>query len=175
MTGLVHIYTGNGKGKTTAAVGLGVRAYGRGLKVLMVQFLKGSGTGEINTLKLLEPDFMVYRNNEIKKFIKDMTPEEVEKTKKIQQDIFNFAKDAIMDGNQDLVILDEIMAAITLKLVDLQDVIDLIKNKPQNIELVLTGRNAPPELVDLADYVSEIKAVKHPMEKGIMARKGIES
>ncbi|HHW31980.1 MAG TPA: cob(I)yrinic acid a,c-diamide adenosyltransferase [Clostridiaceae bacterium] len=175
MTGLVHIYTGNGKGKTTAAVGLGVRAYGRGLKVLLVQFLKGTVTGEINTLKLLEPDFMVYRNDEIKKFIWNMTPEEKEKAKKIQQDIFNYAKDSVMECKRDLVIMDEIMAAIKLKFIELQDVIDLIKNKPNNIELVLTGRDAPAELIELADYVSEIKAIKHPMEKGIKARIGIES
>jgi cob(I)alamin adenosyltransferase len=175
MTGLVHIYTGNGKGKTTAAVGLGVRAYGRGFKVLLVQFLKGTDTGELNTLKLLEPDFTVHRNDEIKKFIWDMTPDEIEDTKKIQQNIFNFGKDAIMSGKWDLVIMDEIMAAITLEFVELQDVIDLVKNKPKKVELVMTGRNAPDELVELADYVSEIKPVKHPMEKGIKARKGIES
>ena len=105
----------------------------------------------------------------------DMTPDEIEDTKKIQQNIFNFGKDAIMSGKWDLVIMDEIMAAITLEFVELQDVIDLVKNKPKKVELVMTGRNAPDELVEIADYVSEIKPVKHPMEKGIKARKGIES
>jgi cob(I)alamin adenosyltransferase len=175
MIGLVHIYTGNGKGKTTAAVGLGVRAYGRGLKVLMIQFLKGRDTGELKTLKLLEPDFSVYRSTEFKKFVCDMDAEEREKAKKIHHDMFIYAVDAAMSGNWDLIILDEIMAAITLNFVEIYEVIDLIKNKPSNLELVLTGRNAPPELIELADYVSEIKAVKHPMDKGIKSRIGIES
>ncbi|NJD03379.1 MAG: cob(I)yrinic acid a,c-diamide adenosyltransferase [Ruminiclostridium sp.] len=175
MKSLIHIYTGNGKGKTTAAIGLGIRAYGRGFKVLMVQFLKGADTGEIHTLKKLEPGFLLYRGTEIKKFIWNMNEAELRQTARIQQDIFNYAVDAAICGGWDMVIMDEILGAVSSGMVDLNEVVQFIKDKPDNFELVLTGRNAPPELVELADYVSEIKAVKHPMEKGIPARKGIEN
>ncbi len=175
MKGLIHIYTGDGKGKTTAAVGLGIRAYGRGFKVLMVQFLKGADTGEIYTLKKLEPEFLLYRGKEIKKFTWNMNEAELKETARVQQDIFNHAVDAARSGGWDMVILDEILGAVGAGMVDKNDVIKFIEEKPDNFELVLTGRNAPAELVELADYVSEIKAVKHPMEKGIPARKGIEN
>lgn len=175
MKGLVHIYTGNGKGKTTAAIGLGIRAYGRGFRVLMVQFLKGADTGEIHTLKKLEPGFLLHRGKEITKFTWNMSEEELRQTAKLQLDIFNYAVDAAMCGGWDMVILDEILGAIGTGMMDLNEVIRFIKEKPDNFELVLTGRNAPEELVILADYVSEIKAVKHPMEKGVPARKGIEN
>ncbi len=175
MKRLVHIYTGDGKGKTTAAVGLGIRAYGRGFKVLMVQFLKGADTGEIHTLKKLEPEFMLHRGKEIKKFTWNMNAEEVRETARAQQDIFNYAVDAAMCGGWDMVILDEILGAVGTGMIDLKEVVNFIKDKPDSFELVLTGRNAPAELVELADYVSEIKAVKHPMEKGIPAREGIEN
>lgn len=175
MKGLVHIYTGNGKGKTTAAIGLGIRAYGRGFRVLMVQFLKGAETGEMHTLKMLEPRFTLYRGTEIKKFTWNMTDEELKQTAKLQQDTLNYAVDAAMCGGWDLVIMDEILGAIGSRMIDLEEVVRFIKEKPDGFELVLTGRNAPKELVELADYVSDIQAVKHPMEKGIPARKGIES
>ena len=175
MKGLVHIYTGNGKGKTTAAIGLGIRACGRGLRVLMVQFLKGAETGEVHTLKKLEPDFLLYRSTEIKKFTWNMTAGELRQTADIQQNIFKYAYDAAMSGSWDMVILDEVMGALDSRMLQLKDVEKLIEEKPEGLELILTGRNAPAELVGLADYVSEIKAVKHPMEKGIPARTGIEN
>lgn len=173
--GLIHIYTGNGKGKTTAALGLGIRAYGRGFKVLMVQFLKGADTGEIHTIKKLEPDFRLYRGTEIKKFTWNMTEEELHETRKTQQNILEYAKNAVMSGNWDMVILDEVLGAIGTQMIELKEVAELAGNKPENLELVLTGRNAPKELVELADYVSEINPVKHPMERGIPARRGIEN
>lgn len=175
MKGLVHIYTGKGKGKTTAAIGLGIRAYGRGFKVLMVQFLKGAETGEMYTLKKLEPGFLLYRGTEIRKFTWNMTEEELKQTRKNQQDILNYAMDAAMCGGWDMVILDEILGTISSGMIDLGEVVRFLKDKPDSFELVLTGRNAPAELIELADYVSEIEAVKHPMEKGIPARKGIEN
>lgn len=174
MKGLVHIYTGNGKGKTTAAVGLGIRACGRGMKVLMVQFLKGIETGEMMTLKKLEPDFILYRGEQLPKFTWQMNDEEKKRASKIQHDIFEFAKVAAFDGKVDLLILDEIMAAVNANFLDKNMVLDFIKNKPENLELVLTGRNAPEEFIEEADYVSEIYDVKHPMNQGIPARKGIE-
>jgi cob(I)alamin adenosyltransferase len=174
MKGLVHIYTGNGKGKTTASIGLGIRAYGRGFKVLMVQFLKGEETGETKTFEKLAPDFMVHRGKVIKKFTWQMTKEELAEFKENQQEVFNYAVEAAASGKWDLLILDEILGAVSCNIISLEDTINLVKSKPDKLELVLTGRNAPGELVDLADYVSDIHAVKHPMEKGVPARKGIE-
>lgn len=174
MKGLVHIYTGDGKGKTTASIGQGIRAYGRGFKVLMVQFLKGAKTGEMITLEKLAPDFALRRGKEVKKFTWQMTKEELEELKKDQQEMFKYAIDEITSNKWDLVILDEIIGAVSSNVIALKEVAELVKNKPDNLELILTGRNAPQELIELADYVSEIKAVKHPMEKGIPARKGIE-
>jgi len=174
MQGLVHIYTGDGKGKTTAAVGLGIRACGRGLRVLMVQFLKGSPTGEVKTIEKLNPGFVIHRGNEIKKFTWEMSMEELEEAKRVQQEIFNYAGSAASSNAWDMIILDEIMAAVAADMVSIADVAGFIKSKPCDLEVVLTGRNAPNELIQLADYVSEIKAVKHPMDKGIPAREGIE-
>lgn len=174
MNGLVHIYTGNGKGKTSAAVGLGARACGRGLKVLMVQFLKGTETGEMFTIKKLEPDFVLYRGTPLKKFTWEMSCEELETARNIQNEIFDFVEKAVINETWDLIILDEVMAAVNAKFLEKGKVINFIKNKPSNLELVLTGRDSPIEFIELADYVSEIVSVKHPMDKGIYARKGIE-
>ncbi len=175
MKGLVHIYTGDGKGKTTAAVGLGVRACGCGLKVLMVQFLKGSGSGELSALKKLEPGFSVYRSEQVHKFTWQM--DEAEKTviSERQRELLDYAASQMSANNFDLVILDEIMAVIREGMIRTDEVADLVRNRPEGVELVLTGRNAPKELVDLADYVSEITKVKHPMDKGAPPRKGIEA
>lgn len=174
MKGLVHIYTGNGKGKTTAALGLGVRACGRGLKVLMVQFLKGAPTGEMYSLKALEPGFVLYRGKETKKFTWEMNEEEKAQTAAEQSRNFEHAIGMVSGGGLDLLILDEALGAISSGMLDKEAVVKFIKEKPENLELVLTGRGATPELIELADYVSEIRAVKHPAEKGIKARKGIE-
>jgi len=174
MKGLVHIYTGDGKGKTTAALGLGVRACGRGLKVVMVQFLKSAVTGEMNSIKALEPGFILYRGTEKSKFTWEMNTEEKEKTAAEQRNILKYAASAAANGECELLILDEVLGAISTGMLDKAEIVAFIKNKPENLELVLTGRGAPSELVELADYVSEIKAVKHPSKKGILARKGIE-
>lgn len=174
MQGLVHIYTGDGKGKTTAAVGLGVRASGRGLKVLMIQFLKGVETGEVEALKKLAPGFTIHRGQITGKFMWNMNEEELKELKAAQEDMFKLALEASAGGSCDLIILDEIMAAVNTGMVPIQDVVRLVRNKPRSLEIVLTGRDAPKELVELADYVSEINMVKHPFEKGINARKGIE-
>ena len=174
MKGLVHIYTGDGKGKTTAAIGLGVRACGSGMRVLMVQFLKGSPTGEVCSLQKLEPGFKLYRCKETKKFTWDMSPEEKCRTAAEQSSILEYAAAAVGRGEVDLLIMDEALGAMSSGMLDKNAVIHFIKNKPHNLELVLTGRGPAPEFIELADYVSEIKAVKHPAQKGIQARKGIE-
>ncbi len=174
MNGLVHIYTGDGKGKTTAAVGLGIRACGRGKKVLMLQFLKGSQTGEMLIIQKLMPDFELYRHTEFKKFTWEMNQDELEEMKRDAKNTFQYALDEAKSGNRDIIILDEINLVITSGFLDIEDVLDFIKNKPAELEIVMTGRYAPAELIKLADYVSEIKEVKHPYSVGIPGREGIE-
>ena len=175
MKGLVHIYTGGGKGKTTAAIGLGIRAYGRGFKVLMAQFMKGMMTGEIKTLQMLEPGFVLKRGIEVKKFTWQMSPEELDELSKAEQKMFEDIISEVSDSECQMLILDEIINSVSCGLISTQKVLGFLKNKPDELEVILTGRNAPQELLDFADYVTEMKEVKHPFNKGIPARKGIES
>ncbi len=174
MKGLVHIYTGNGKGKTTAAIGLGVRACGSGMNVMLVQFLKSAPTGELKSLELLNPTFLVCRTTESRKFTWDMDENEKQQTSQEQREMLRYAATEAASGRIDMLILDEVMGAITSGMLDLDAVADFIKTKPDKIEIVMTGRNAPHELIEIADYVSEIQEVKHPAQGGIMARRGIE-
>jgi cob(I)alamin adenosyltransferase len=174
MKGLVHIYTGNGKGKTTASIGLGVRACGSGLKVLMVQFLKSAPTSELKSLIKLAPEFELLRTEEIKGFIWNMNEEERAAAGKVIRETFKYAVESAFKCRYDMLILDEIMASISNGFLNAKDVVDFIKSKPESLEVVMTGRNAPAELINLADYVSEINEAKHPFNKGINARKGIE-
>jgi len=172
--GLVQVYTGNGKGKTTAAIGQGIRAFGRGKTVYMVQFLKGSETGELISLKSLEPRFKLFRFEKKRDFIWNLSKEEIEELKVDIAKTLDFIRDTIKQGCCDVLILDEIMAVLEKGLVDIEDVLSIIKCKPENVELVLTGRNAPDKIIEVADYVSRIDCVKHPLKKGITAREGIE-
>jgi len=173
--GLVHIYTGNGKGKTTSAIGLGIRAYGRGFKVYMAQFLKSAETGELNVLKTLEPGFTVKRFDMVNKFTWNMNDAEKRETGEGINRLFDTAVEDTGSQAWDMLILDEILGAIKGGFISLQKVVEFVKNKPQGLELVMTGRAAPEELMALSDYVSEINPIKHPMDKGIGARIGIES
>lgn len=168
---MIEIYAGNGKGKTTAAIGLGIRAIGHGYKVLMIQFLKGKEIyGEIKALKNI-PNFEIYQFG-FKTFIKkgEIKKEEI----KIVQEGFLFAKEKIKSKEYFLVILDEINVAIDYGLISLDEVIKLLKECPKEVELVLTGRYCPKELYQFADLVSEINEIKHPFQKGISLRKGID-
>jgi cob(I)alamin adenosyltransferase len=168
--GYVQVYTGNGKGKTTAAIGLAVRAAGAGLKVYFCQFLKGQNCSEINSLNRFR-DLIEIRQFGNESFIKGV-PSESDVNNAING--FEEALSAVMSGIYDLVILDEINYAIHLNLIKLQSVVQLIKNKPAHVEIVLTGRNAAKEIIENADLVSEIKEIKHYFQKGVSARKGIE-
>lgn len=173
MFGLIHIYCGDGKGKTTAAVGLAVRCAGRGNKVLLVQFLKSRDSGELYSLAKL-PDIEVMRGKESKKFTFQMNEEEkhallIEHNKMFEQVLVK-----IKNGGYSLLILDEVIGALNAKVFEMPKLIEFLRHKPENLEVVLTGRNPAPELVEIADYVSEMRKVKHPMDKGIMAREGIE-
>jgi cob(I)alamin adenosyltransferase len=169
--GLIQVYTGNGKGKTSAAFGLALRAIGNGLKVFVIQFIKGGfDYGELQTVKFLP-------NLELRafgrgKFVSKIPPDKEDV--KLAREGFELAKKVIESGDFDIVILDEINVAMHLKLIGVNEVLDLIRNKPQRVELVLTGRNAPPAVVEIADLVTEMREVKHPFALGAHPRKGIE-
>ena len=183
MFGLIHIYCGDGKGKTTAAVGLAVRCAGRGNKVrcagrgnkvLLVQFLKSRDSGELYSLAKL-PDIEVMRGKESKKFTFQMNEEEkhallIEHNKMFEQVLAKIKNGGYSLLILDEVILDEVIGALNAKVFEMPKLIEFLRHKPENLEVVLTGRNPAPELVEIADYVSEMRKVKHPMDKGIMAR-----
>lgn len=173
MFGLIHIYCGDGKGKTTAAVGLAVRCAGRGNKVLLVQFLKSRDSGELYSLAKL-PDIEVMRGKENKKFTFQMNEEEKHALLIEHNKMFEQVLAKIKNGGYSLLILDEVIGALNAKVFEMPKLIEFLRHKPENLEVVLTGRNPAPELVEIADYVSEMRKVKHPMDKGIMAREGIE-
>lgn len=173
MFGLIHIYCGDGKGKTTAAVGLAVRCAGRGNKVLLVQFLKSRDSGELYSLAKL-PDIEVMRGKESKKFTFQMNEEEKHALLIEHNKMFEQVLAKIKNGGYSLLILDEVIGALNAKVFEMPKLIEFLRYKPENLEVVLTGRNPAPELVEIADYVSEMRKVKHPMDKGIMAREGIE-
>lgn len=172
--GLIHIYCGDGKGKTTAAMGLGMRAAGRDKKVLLTQFLKDNESGELNSIEKLGDNFVLFKGDPVKKFFKFMSPEEQMVTRNEHEERFRAITKKAADENFDLLIMDELIASVNNELIPLDEVVEFLKNKPKNLEVVMTGRNPDEKLIELADYVSEIKAVKHPYDKGIKARIGIE-
>ena len=158
--GLVQIYTGDGKGKTTAAIGQGIRSAGYGLNVVMVQFLKGGYTGELSTIDKID-NFNIFRFEKERDFVWNLSKAEIEELKKEIRTGYEFIKKIVDEGSCDV-------------LISTDEIIYLIKNKKESMEIVLTGRNVPMEVIDLADLVTEMKMIKHPFEKGIGAREGIE-
>jgi len=169
--GLVQVYTGNGKGKTSAAFGLALRAIGRGLKVYIIQFIKGGfDYGELYIIDKL-PNLKLKAFGQ-GKFVTQFPPSK--KDVKIAKEALELAKKIVKSGEYDIVILDEVNVAMSLRLIKTEEVINLIKEKPEHVELVLTGRYAPKEIIDIADLVTEMKEIKHPFQKGIPPRKGIE-
>jgi cob(I)alamin adenosyltransferase len=168
--GFIHVYTGPGKGKTTAAIGLGVRATGAGFKVYMIQFMKGRRYSELDALKHLSNFTVVQYGRD--EFVSKEKPEQIDID--FAKKGFDHAKKVIKEGKHDMVILDEINVAVDYKLIPLKDVLKLVDEKPEKMELVLTGRYAPPELVKSADLVTEMLEIKHPYQKGALARKGID-
>lgn len=171
--GLIHIYCGNGKGKTTACLGLTIRCAGHGNKVLFVQFLKSRPTGELNSLELL-PNIEVLRGKETKKFTFQMTAEEKQEVLREHEQLFAKIQTKLTGENVQLLVLDEIIGACNTGVFNENQLLDFLKTKPQRLEVVLSGRDPSPELLELADYVSEICKRKHPFDKGIPARSGIE-
>jgi cob(I)alamin adenosyltransferase len=168
--GLVQIYTGDGKGKTTAALGLALRAAGRGLMVFIAQFAKGVFYGELQALKRFEPQITLHQYGR-KTFIHDEpTEEDVRAAREGWREI----QEVIARGKCDLVILDEIGIALHYRLVTLEEATELVRRKPDTVELVLTGRKIPEELYVEADLVTEMREIKHYYNAGVAARKGIE-
>jgi cob(I)alamin adenosyltransferase len=169
--GLVQVYTGNGKGKTTAAFGLALRAIGRGLRVCIIQFIKGGfDYGELYVIDRLPGlKLKAYGRG---KFVDEKNPDKIDMD--LAEEALRTAEKAIKEGECDIVILDEVNVALNLKLINVEKVLNIIRKKPARVELVLTGRNAPSEIVQAADLVTEMVEVKHPYSKGFHARKGIE-
>ena len=169
--GLVQIFTGNGKGKTTAALGTVLRAAGHGLKISVIFFIKGDSSGG-EYISLSKFPNVEVTSFGLRQFIYkgDVNPEE--KAQAIAA--LSAAREAIVSGRYDLVVLDEINVAVHFKLLEADEVIRLIKDKPPHVELILTGRNADKRLIEMADLVTEMVKIKHPFDKGIKARKGIE-
>ncbi len=172
--GLVIVYTGKGKGKTTAALGMALRAVGYSYKVCMIQFIKGSWHyGEMTSSKRLEPEFEITAvGRGFVGIIDDKTP--VEEHKRIANEALHIAQEKIFSEKYEIVILDEVNYAVNLGLVKLDDVLELIRKKPKNVNLVLTGNYAKDKLIELADLVTEMRDVKHPFKSGIRAKKGID-
>ncbi|MBU3135219.1 cob(I)yrinic acid a,c-diamide adenosyltransferase [Clostridium gasigenes] len=172
--GLIHIYCGNGKGKTTAAMGLGMRCAGRKNKVLLTQFLKDNNTGELVSIEKLNEYFHVVKGAPMKDWFNCLDKEGQEEVIKEHRYRFSSITKKAIDENYDLLILDETMAALNYGVLELDTVLEFLKNKPKNLEVVLTGRNPNQKLIDIANYVSEINSIKHPFEEGIPSRIGIE-
>ena len=172
--GLVIVYTGNGKGKTTAALGMALRAIGYDHKVCMLQFIKGSWHyGEMDSSKKLEPNFeLIAVGKGFVGILDDNSPRE--EHEKYAAEAVRICREKIFSEKYDVIILDEVNYAINLGLIDVQEIIKIIKEKPSDLDLVLTGRNVKEEIVELADLVTEMKEIKHPFKSGIKAKKGID-
>ena len=169
--GLVQIYTGDGKGKTTAALGLVLRAAGHNMRSYIGQFMKGVDYGELHAVQMLDPYVTIEQYGQ-PSFVHSprATPEDI----RLAQEGLEKARTAMLSGTYHIVVLDEVCVALHFELLSLKEVLALIEAKPEHVELVLTGRRAPPELIERADLVSEMREIKHPYQQGIEARKGIE-
>ncbi len=168
--GYIHVYTGNGKGKTTAAFGLALRAACSGKKIYIGQFVKGMKYSEVEVERYI-PAIKIEQLGRDCFIHHEPTEEDI----KAAREGFEKCKKILKDGEFDLVILDEINIAIYFKLVSIEEVLEMIKDRAPHVEVVLTGRYAPKEIIDVADLVTEMKEIKHYYTKGIMARKGIEN
>lgn len=171
--GYIQLYCGDGKGKTTASLGLALRAAGSGMKVIFVQFLKGSDTSELKSLESI-PNITVIRNTKEFGFYNTMNENDIKEITLMHTQNFMKAIEKVKNGECDLLVLDELCAAYEKSLIEQEAVRDFIKNKPENLELVMTGRNPDIFLIEHADYISEIKKIKHPFDKHVPARLGIE-
>lgn len=171
--GLIHIYCGDGKGKTSAAVGSAIRFAGNGGKVLFCQFMKSGDSGEISILNAI-PNITVQNSYKIKKFSFNMTEEEKKEIAEGCLNQFNELICLLEDEKYGMVIMDEIMSCISCDFISIGHLIEFLEGYSQDVEVIMTGRNPGKSLIKYADYVSEICKIKHPYDKGIIARKGIE-
>jgi cob(I)alamin adenosyltransferase len=172
MKGYVQIYTGNGKGKTTAAIGLAVRAAGAGLKVFIGQFIKMGDYSEIKALKERFSDLITVEQFGSSGFIgnKKPSPEQIQSAVKGLERI----KKVMVSGEYDVIICEEVNVAVSLGLITVEDLLELVSSKPENIEIVFTGRGADPKIIEVADLVTEMSEIKHYYKAGVKARIGIE-
>ncbi len=170
LPGLIMVFTGDGKGKTTAAVGQAMRALGHGYRVFMIHFMKGRDYGEFLATKNM-PNLTLVRAGR-DDFVSREEPDPVDI--ELARDGFAQSEKAVMDGAYDLVVLDEINVAVDYGLINEGDLLNLLRNKPQKVAIILTGRNASPELIKMADMVSEVLAIKHHYEQGADCCRGIE-
>ena len=171
--GLIIVHTGNGKGKTTAAMGLALRSIGYNFKILMIQFIKGTWHyGELDAINKLHPYFEIIPLG--KGFIGLGKKEPDAKHVRAAIDAWNFCKEKMISDKFDMIILDEINYVIEYNFIPVEEVLKTLRSKPDKLHLVLTGRNAHPMIIEMADLVTEMKEVKHPFQKGIKAQKGIE-
>ena len=171
--GLTMVFTGTGKGKTSAAMGMALRGVGHGLKTLMIQFIKGSWRyGELEGAKRLDPYFKIVPMG--KGFIRfDRTGPDPEDVKAVRE-AWGFFRERMASGEFQMIILDEVNYVVDYGLLPVDDLIAAIKDKPESLHLVLTGRNAHPRVIEMADLVTEMQEIKHPFQKGIKAQKGVE-
>ena len=174
--GLVQVYTGDGKGKTTAALGLALRAMGHGLRVYFAQFLKPARyfSGELGSLRKFPKQCRIVRCDLEYSLFKPLSPQDRDKWEAGILRILKDATESMKKGRCDLVILDEINNCMHKGLVPVAEIVRFVRDKPENVEVVLTGRHAPRQLLRAADLVSRVEMVKHPFKKGVYARKGIE-
>jgi len=170
--GLIQVYTGNGKGKTTASLGLALRAVGRELKVCMIQFMKGGGPyGEQMAAERLAPFLTIIQTGR-PGWVNKENPHQTDKS--LAAEALELASQAVNGGEYDMVILDEINGAVSMGLVPVEPLLELMRDKPHHVELVLTGRNAHQSVVEAADLVTEMRDIKHYYKAGVPARVGIE-
>jgi len=170
---MIHVYYGNGKGKTTAALGLAVRALGCGKRVIIVQFLKRRESGEIAVLESLD-GITLLRGKATDKFSFEMNSQEKKLTKVVHDEHLKKAAHLVEEGSCDLLILDEVLCAIAAQLLDESFFVAFLERLPDNVEIVLTGQKAPDYIRDKADYITHMQAEKHPFKQGTLARKGVE-
>lgn len=173
MKGLIHIYCGDGKGKTTCATGLAIRAAGNNMKVLMIRFLKNDNSSELSILNTIELITVIPCEKEFGFFFQ-MTEEQKTEAQKVYSSLLHSAIEQVKNQSFQLLIMDEVMAALKYNLIEESELLSFLEQKPNDLEVVLTGRDPSEKLLSIADYVSEIKKIKHPFDQGIQARKGIE-
>lgn len=173
MSGLIHVYMGEGKGKTTATAGLAIRAAGRGKKVVYLQFLKSGVSGEINIMQEIE-NISVIRNDESFDFVWNLSEEEKAGLTVLQNNNLALALNKIAEEHIDMLVMDELFSAYNTKTIDTEKVKSFVLNKPEHLELVMSGHEPDMFFIEHADYVTNMEKIKHPYDKGVTARIGIE-